>query len=95
MNEALVEDNPESESRMEQTIRRIANEDKKEVTLEEEKLGDSKRKTTKRKVKGKLWMAEKYPITVEQLLPIFDILSHINTHFQKLGMFLQGWQHKV
>lgn len=76
-------------------MQRLATEDRKQVTIQDESLGDSKRKTTKRKVKGKLWMAQNYPITVEQLIPIFDVLSHVNPLFQKLVMFLENWQHKV
>lgn len=35
-----------------------------------------------------LWMAQKYPITVAQLLPIFEILSPTNRHVEKLREFI-------
>jgi hypothetical protein len=36
--------------------------------------------------------AEGFPLTVDDLLPILDVMSHANKHFKKVNNFMQYWR---
>eukprot|EP00854_Cymbomonas_tetramitiformis_P010020 gene10020-11860_t len=42
-------------------------------------------------LKGRAWMAEKFPLSAEHVIPILDILIPTNRHLQAMKRFLTGW----
>mmetsp|Transcript_26726 Transcript_26726/g.50882 ORF Transcript_26726/g.50882 Transcript_26726/m.50882 type:complete len:611 (+) Transcript_26726:106-1938(+) len=45
-------------------------------------------------LKGRAWMAEGFPLTAEQLIPILDILIPSNRHLQAMKRFAASWMQK-
>lgn len=48
-----------------------------------DKLGKAK-EAKARKVSAKCWLAANFPLKVQQLLPLMDLMSHANKHFAKV-----------
>jgi len=46
--------------------------------------------STKREFKANVWMSNSFPLFVEQLLPIIEILAPSNRHFETLKEFIDG-----
>lgn len=40
---------------------------------------------------GKCWMAEDFPISLTQLLPILEVVGNANKHIARVGKFLQKY----
>lgn len=45
-------------------------------------------KEQRKKLSASIWMSHDFPLTIEQLLPLFEILSPSNEHFDKLREFI-------
>jgi hypothetical protein len=64
--------------------------DGEEAAAEEETEGTGKDTAGKekepkaRKVSAKCWLAANFPLKVQQLLPLMDLMSHANKHFAKV-----------
>lgn len=44
-----------------------------------------------RKLSARCWMAEDFPMSLQQLLPILDIVGHANKHVARAAKFLQKY----
>ncbi len=44
-----------------------------------------------RKLSARCWMAENFPMSLQQLLPILDIVGHANKHVARAAKFLQKY----
>lgn len=52
-------------------------------------MGRPLKQTEQRKqLSASLWMSKEFPLTIEQLLPLFEIMSPSNEHFDKLRDFI-------
>lgn len=40
---------------------------------------------------GRCWMAEDFPMSLRQLLPVLDIIGNANKHIARVGKFLQKY----
>jgi hypothetical protein len=40
---------------------------------------------------GRCWMAEGFPMSLSQLLPVLDIIGNANKHIARVGKFLQKY----
>lgn len=47
--------------------------------------GGSGKKKPARKVTGRLWMAEDFPISLCELLPILEVIGYTNKHLKKVA----------
>lgn len=45
---------------------------------------EQSRQHSGRKFKAKCWMAESFPISLQQLLPILDVIGEANKHLKKV-----------
>lgn len=45
-------------------------------------------KEQRKKLSASIWMSNKFPLSIQQLLPLFEILSPSNEHFDKLREFI-------
>ena len=56
-------------------------------------MEDSKKKKPKqaRRLTGRCWMAEDFPMSLKQLLPILDVIGNANKHIARVGKFLQKY----
>ena len=45
-----------------------------------------------RKITARCWLAEGFPLTVDDLMPILDVMSHANKHLKKVNRFVQYWR---
>ena len=54
---------------------------------------ESKKKKPKqaRRLTGRCWMAEDFPMSLKQLLPILDVIGNANKHIARVGKFLQKY----
>lgn len=74
---------------------RLALSEMKSIETEEESLGDgSQRKTTKKRIKGRCWMAQDFPLQVDQLMPLLQVVQHVNKQIGRLVNFFQKWDDK-
>ncbi|KAK3270775.1 hypothetical protein CYMTET_20842 [Cymbomonas tetramitiformis] len=48
-----------------------------------------KKQSKPRKVTARCWLAENFPLRVDQLLSLLDIMSHANKHFSKVQKYVQ------
>lgn len=44
-----------------------------------------------RKISAKCWMAQKFPMSLRQLLPVMDVLGHANKHLARMAKFLRKY----
>ncbi|KAK9816485.1 hypothetical protein WJX72_000874 [[Myrmecia] bisecta] len=44
-----------------------------------------------RKLSGKCWMAEDFPMSLSQLLPVMDVIGNANKHLARVAKFLQKY----
>eukprot|EP00873_Tetraselmis_striata_P036735 jgi/Tetstr1/456999/TSEL_043663.t2 len=51
----------------------------------------SRRRAAPRKVTGRCWMAEGFPMSLRQLLPLLDIIGYANKHLSKVSSFLSKY----
>lgn len=40
---------------------------------------------------GKCWMAEDFPISLTQLIPVLEVIGNANKHIARVGKFLQKY----
>ena len=40
---------------------------------------------------GRCWMAENFPMSLRQLLPVLDVVGAANKHLARVGRFLQKY----
>lgn len=54
---------------------------------------DGKKKKPKqaRRLTGKCWMAEDFPMSLKQLLPLLEVIGNANKHIARVGKFLQKY----
>ena len=45
-----------------------------------------------RRVTARCWLAHEFPMTVDDLLPILDVMSHANKHLNKANRLIQYWR---
>ena len=50
-----------------------------------------KKKAKARRMTGKCWMAENFPISLTQLLPILEVVGNANKHIARVGKFLHKY----
>jgi hypothetical protein len=68
------------------------------VASSSSRVGDvgKKRKPPKepkpRKITARCWLAEGFPLKVDDLLPILDVMSHANKHLKKVNKFVKYWR---
>ena len=55
-----------------------------------EEAGKKKAKQARR-MTGKCWMAENFPISLTQLLPILEVVGNANKHIARVGKFLHKY----
>eukprot|EP00210_Caulerpa_lentillifera_P000558 g539.t1 len=55
----------------------------------EESHGD--KKTKGKKLSGRCWMAEDFPMSLQQLLPLLDVLGHANKHLSRVSKFMKKY----
>lgn len=44
-----------------------------------------------RKISAKCWMAQKFPMSLRQLLPVMDVIGHANKHLGRMAKFLRKY----
>ena len=44
-----------------------------------------------RKLSGRCWMAANFPMSLQQLIPILDIVGHTNKHLARVGKFMHKY----
>ena len=67
-----------------------------EIVTEEEALGEgASTRTTKKRIKGRCWMAHQFPLDVSQLLPLLSVVKHVNKQVGRLVSFFHKWDEKV
>ena len=56
-------------------------------------MDDGRKKKSKqaRRMTGKCWMAEDFPISLTQLLPILEVVGNANKHIARVGKFLHKY----
>mgnify|MGYP001958052763 FL=1 len=45
-----------------------------------------------RRVTARCWLADEFPMSVDDLLPILDVMSHANKHLNKANRLIQYWR---
>ena len=45
-----------------------------------------------RRVTARCWLAHEFPMTVDDMLPILDVMSHANKHLNKANRLIQYWR---
>lgn len=55
---------------------------------------EGKKKKQARKITGKCWMAEQFPMSLKNLLPLLDVIGNANKHLARVGNFLQKYGNK-
>jgi hypothetical protein len=45
-----------------------------------------------RKITARCWLAKDFPLKVDDLLPILDVMSHANKHLKKVNTFVGYWR---
>ena len=52
---------------------------------------EAKKPRQARKMSGKCWMAAGFPMSLGQLIPILDIISHTNKHLGRVSKFMRKY----
>ncbi|GMH32202.1 hypothetical protein BSKO_00036 [Bryopsis sp. KO-2023] len=52
---------------------------------------DKNKKGKARKLTGRCWMAEDFPMSLQQLLPLLDVVGHANKHLGKVAKFMRKY----
>lgn len=50
-----------------------------------------KKDSKPKKLTGRCWMAENFPMSLRQLLPLLDVVGHANKHFAKVAKFMRKY----
>ena len=61
-----------------------------ELTPQNSKGSNAVRKKG-RKISAKCWMAQKFPMSLRQLLPVMDVIGHANKHLGRMAKFLRKY----
>lgn len=61
-----------------------------ELTPQNSKASSAVRKKG-RKISAKCWMAQKFPMSLRQLLPVMDVIGHANKHLGRMAKFLRKY----
>ena len=51
----------------------------------------AERERSARVLTGRCWMAENFPMSLRQLLPVLDVVGAANKHLARVGRFLQKY----
>ena len=55
---------------------------------------EAKKKKQPRKITAKCWMAENFPMSLKNLLPVLEVIGNANKHLARVGNFLQKYGNK-
>ena len=55
-------------------------------------FGQAKKGKGGRKLTARCWMAEEFPLSLQQLSPVLDVIGHANKHVARVGF---GWSPRV
>lgn len=50
-----------------------------------------KKDSKPKKLTGRCWMAENFPMSLRQLLPLLDVVGHANKHLAKVAKFMRKY----
>lgn len=53
--------------------------------------GKKKKAKQARRLTGRCWMAEDFPMSLKQLLPLLEVIGNANKHIARVGKFLQKY----
>lgn len=60
--------------------------------LDEGFVQESKPEKVKpKKLSGRCWMAEDFPMSLRQLLPLLDVVGHANKHLGRVSKFMRKY----
>ena len=51
----------------------------------------SEKKVKPKKLTGRCWMAENFPMSLRQLLPLLDVVGHANKHLGRVSKFMRKY----
>ena len=59
--------------------------------LQVAKDGKGKKARQGKRLTGRCWMADKFPMSLRQLIPVLDIIGRANKYLARVGKFLQKY----
>ena len=55
------------------------------------KEGKGKKARQGKRLTGRCWMADKFPMSLRQLIPVLDVIGRANKYLARVGKFLQKY----
>ena len=53
--------------------------------------GKGKKARQGKRLTGRCWMADKFPMSLRQLIPVLDVIGRANKYLARVGKFLQKY----
>ena len=56
-----------------------------------QKEGKAKKTRQPKKLTGRCWMADNFPMSLRQLIPVLDVIGRANKYLARVGKFLNKY----